>query len=228
MTSELATITAQFNEPRPRLRGWLHMAAAPIAVTVTVLLARSAPSGASRASVIIFGIGLIGLFTVSGTYHVPPWPARVRLWLSKADVAMIQLFIAATFTPIAVHTLKGEWRTWSLIGAWVIAIGGAIIAASPLKGPRWLGVAGYVTFGGLALAAISRAMPSLPLPANVLLIIGTLGYLVGGIVYARRRPNPWPEWFAFHEVFHAVVVISAGLHVAVIWRWVVPLAGQVT
>ncbi len=197
---------------------------APAAVIVSVLLARAARAGESRLSVIVFGIGLIGLFTVSGTYHVPRWPEPVRTMLGRADVAMIQLFIAATFTPVAVHALEGPWRTWSLVIAWVIAIGGGAIAASPLQGPRWLGVTGFATFGALALAAVGRALPSLPLPGTVMLIGGALTYLVGGIVYARKRPNPWPEWFAFHEVFHAAVVIAASVHAFAIYRYVLPLA----
>lgn len=209
---------------RPRLRGWLHGLATPAAIVTAVLLARRADAGLPRISVIVFGVALVGLYGISATYHVPRWPGRIRTILGRIDVAMIQLFIAASFVPVAVHVLEDPWRTWSLVGAGVIAVGGAAVAASPLKGPRWLGVTGYVVFGGLLLLPLLRALDRLP-PTGTALIVGSaLTYAVGGIVYARRKPNPWPQWFAFHEVFHALVVLGSSVHVVAVWRYVLPLA----
>jgi len=196
----------------------------PLAAIVTILLVRAAEPGASRTSIVVFGVGLIGLYVVSATYHLPKWPARIRKILARADVAMIQLFIAASFTPVAVHTLSGPLRTWSLIIAWSVAVCGAIVAGSPLKGPRWLGVTAYIAFGALVLTPLTRAVRTLPPVGTTLLILGGLAYMVGGIVYARQRPNPWPQWFEFHEVFHVIVVAASAIHVAAIWRYVLPLA----
>jgi len=148
----------------------------------------------------------------------------VRTLLGRMDVAMIQLFIAASFTPFAVHVLQGTWRTASLVVAWTIAVIGAAIAASPLKGPRWLGVAGFTSFGALAAVPLLRMLDRLPPPAVALVVAGGLVYLVGGVVYARRRPDPWPEWLGFHEVFHGMVVLASAAHVVAIWRYVLPLA----
>lgn len=198
--------------------------ATPVAVVVAVLLVRRADVGLPRLSVVIFGVALVGLYAISAAYHVPRWPARIRTVLGRIDVAMIQLFIAASFVPVAVHVLEDPWRTWSLTAAGVIAVVGAGIAASPLQGPRWLGVAGYVAFGGLLLVPLLQALDRLP-PAGTSLIIGSaLTYAVGGLVYARRRPNPWPQWFAFHEVFHVLVIIASAVHVLAVWRYVLPLA----
>lgn len=209
---------------RPRLRGWIHSAAAPVAVIVAIELVRAAAPGASRWSVAVFGVALVGLFTTSGLYHVPSWPARVARRLARADVAMIQLFIAATFTPVAVHTLSGAWRTWSLVVAWIIAIVGAVVAASPLKGPRWLTVAAYASFGALAAIPLMAMADRLPWPGLALVLIGGAIYLLGGVVYARRAPDPWPRWFGFHEVFHLLVVAGGAAHVIAIWRYALPLA----
>jgi hemolysin III len=209
---------------RPRLRGWIHGAAVPVAVLVAVLLWRTASPGLARTSVAVFGIGLIGLFGVSSVYHVPRWPVRVKAWLARVDVAMIQLFIAATFTPVAVHTLSGAWRTWSLAVAWAIAGVGAIVAASPLTGPRWLTVAAYASFGSLAAIPLLRIVDVLPPTGVALIVLGGLVYILGGVVYARQGPDPWPAWFGFHEVFHVLVVAGGALHVAAIWRYALPLA----
>ena len=210
--------------PKPRLRGWIHAVTAPVALVVAILLWRSAAPGPSRASVAVFGIALIGLYTISAAYHLPRWSAPLRRLLSRMDVAMIQLFIAATFTPFAVHALQGTWRTWALVIAWAIAVIGAGIAVSPVKGPRWLTVAAYASFGALAVIPLLRLSPTLDPAALLLVGAGGLIYIVGGIFYARQRPNPWPAWFGFHEAFHVMVVLASATHVAAIWRYVLPLA----
>jgi hemolysin III len=209
---------------RPRLRGWVHAAAVPVAAGAAFVLVEAASPGPPRLSVAVFGLGLVGLYFTSGLYHLPTWPAHVRRWLARMDVAMIQLFIAATFTPVAVHALSGVWRTWSLVIAWTVAVVGAVVAASPLKGPRWLTVAAYASFGSLAAVPLLRVVEALS-PAGVgLLALGGVIYIVGGVVYARQGPNPWPRWFGFHEVFHVLVVIAGAMHVLAIWRYALPLA----
>ncbi|MBS3941933.1 MAG: hemolysin III family protein [Actinobacteria bacterium] len=210
--------------PRPRLRGWIHGAAVPVAAVTAALLWRAASPGLPRVSIAVFGICLVALYLVSSVYHVPPWPEPVRRWLARVDTAMIQLFIAASFTPFAVHALGGAWRTWSLVIAWSIAIIGAGVAISPLKGPRWLTVAAYSSFGSLAAIPLIRVAGELS-PAGLTLVIGGgLLYIAGGIIYARQGPNPAPAWFGFHEVFHVLVVAASSLHVVAIWRYMLPLA----
>jgi hemolysin III len=222
---DVATDVAPYElPPKPRLRGVIHSVSAPAAAIVAILLWRAATPGLPRLSVAVFGLGLIGLFTTSGLYHLPRWPARIAKQLARADVAMIQLFIAASFTPVAVHTLSGAWRTWSLIVAWTIAIIGAVVAASPLKGPRWLTVAAYSSFGALAAIPLLNIIDVLPLHGVLLILAGGAVYLVGGVVYALRAPDPWPSWFGFHEVFHVLVVAGGALHVTAIWRYALPLA----
>lgn len=224
MPSTSDAVTAPTPHHRPRLRGWIHSIAAPLAAVTAVLLWRAAAPGMPRASVAVFGVGLVTLYLVSGVYHLPPWPDRIRRWLARADVAVIQLFIAATFTPVAVHTLGGAWRTASLGVAWTIAIVGAAVAASPLKGPRWLTVAAYASFGALAAIPLLRVVEALSPVGLALLLGGGLVYVLGGVVYARQGPNPWPGWFGFHEIFHVLVVVASAIHAVAIWRYALPLA----
>jgi len=44
--------------------------------------------------------------------------------------------------------------------------------------------------------------------AVVLLGIGGLAYTVGAVVYARRRPDPVPAVFGYHELFHALTLVA--------------------
>jgi hypothetical protein len=104
---------------------------------------------AARVSAAVFGIALVGLYSISALYHLGRWSVRGRRWLGRMDGAMIQVFIAATFTPVAVHALGGAWRTSSLVIAWTIALIGAGVAMSPATPPARLSVAAYVAFGSL-------------------------------------------------------------------------------
>jgi len=207
----------------PSLRGWVHAATTPAAAVVAVLLWHAAAPGLPRLSAAIFGVALVALYATSGAYHLPRWPARVRYWLSRADVAMIQLFIAASFTPIAVHALQGSWRFWSLVVAWSVAIAGALVAASPIRASRWLTVVAYAAFASLAVVPLTRIVAVLPLPGTGLIVLGGVLYLAGGVIYARRRPDPWPRTFGFHEIFHLLVVAAGASHVAAVWGFTLPL-----
>jgi len=45
-----------------------------------------------------------------------------------------------------------------------------------------------------------------------LLALGGLLYTAGGVVYGIRRPNPSPQWFGYHEVFHSLTVVAFVAH----------------
>ena len=215
--------TATAVPAKPRLRGWIHAGMVPTALLGAWLLWQSVSGGlTARLAIGVFGVGLVGLYGVSSLYHVPRWPARVRYVLSRCDLAMIQLFIAATFTPVAFFTLSGAWRTWSLVVAWIIALAGAAVSASPLSGPRWLSAAGYMAFGWLAVVPMTRIITALPWEGVGLIALGGALYTLGALVYAKRWPDPFPRWFGFHEVFHLFVVAASVCHYLAIWRYVLP------
>ena len=211
---------------RPVLRGWFHAAMAPAAVAGTWILWNAAgPSPMKRTSVAVFGLCMVGLYTTSSLYHLGPWTDRGRHIMSRLDVAMIQLFIAGSFTPVALHALSGAWRVWSLIVAWAIALTGALIAASPVKAPRWVSTGGFIAIGWLAVVPLTRMIDALPWEGLGLIALGGLLYTVGAIVYARKRPDPAPAWFGYHEIFHLFVVAASVCHYLAIWRYVLPAGG---
>lgn len=212
--------SAEYVAARPRMRGVLHLLMAPVAAVMAVMLFVQA-SGPGRVTGGVFGLLLVGLYAVSGSYHVPAWTGRVRMMWGRADTAMIVLFIAGTFTPIAFHTLDGAWRFWSLVVAWAIGVVGAGMALSPLTAPRWLRTGGYLAVGWLLVVPMFRIAAALPLPATLLIVLGGALYTVGGIVYATQKPDPLPDWFGFHEVFHLLVVAASVCHYVAILNYVV-------
>jgi hemolysin III len=209
---------------RPRLRGWLHALAVPVALAGALVLWRSAShlTVGGRVTALVFGISLVGLYSVSSLYHVPPWSRRVKRILSRCDGAMIQIMIAGTFTPIAFQTLSGGWRVGSLAAAWTVAIVGAGFALSPLEAPRSIGTSAAASAGWLLVVPLVKIMTALPWQGTGLIVLGGVLYTVGAVIYGMRRPNPIPGWFGFHEVFHVLVVAASTAHYLAIWRYVLP------
>jgi len=208
---------------RPTFRGVTHAVAAPLALVGAVaLLRQSPPSAGQQASVAVFGVSLVGLYGVSSLYHVGRWSERARWVLGRCDAGMIQLFIAGTFTPIALAALDGVWQTASLVTAWVVALAGAAVAASPLTAPRWLSTSGYLAAGWLLVIPFSRIMLALPAAGSSLIVLGGVCYTIGAVVYIRTKPDPWPSVFGFHEVFHLLVLAGSCAHYLAIWGWVLP------
>lgn len=223
MVTLLRTLMPTRADGRPLLRGWFHAVMAPLTILGTWVLWNAAgPSPVKRASVLVFGICMTGLYTTSSLYHLAPWSERGRYIMSRLDVAMIQLFIAGSFTPVALHALSGAWRLWSLVVAWVIAVAGAAIAISPAKAPRWVSTAGFIAIGWLSIVPLTKVISSLPREGLGLIALGGILYTLGAIVYARQRPDPAPAWFGYHEVFHLFVVAASICHYLAIWRYVLP------
>jgi hemolysin III len=226
MHSEVSTASTGRSDGRPWLRGWFHAAMAPLAVLgAWVLWNAAGPSPLKRASVVVFSACMIGLYTTSSLYHLAPWSERGRYIMSRFDVAMIQLFIAGTFTPVALHALTGAWRVWSLVVAWAIAVTGAGLAASPVRAPRWVATAGFIGMGWLSVVPLTKMISALPWEGLGLIALGGLLYTTGAIVYARKRPDPLPAWFGYHEIFHLFVVAASICHYLAIWRYVLPTGG---
>ena len=57
----------------------------------------------------------------------------------------------------------------------------------------------------------------------VLLCAGGACYILGAIVYALRKPDPWPRVFGFHEIFHCGTVAGYACHMVAIYMVIVSL-----
>jgi hemolysin III len=111
-----------------------------------------------------------------------------------------------------------------LIATWLQAFLGVIFIGSTLRLPRWAYTALYFTMGWPALIVFSTLLGTLP-PVTLALIMLTVAlYSVGAVVYALRRPNPWPRVLGFHEIFHGLVVAAVVVNTLVVWVWIVPYA----
>ena len=202
-------------EVKPRMRGWLHAATAPLALAAGVLLVLLSPGGAPRVGSAVFALCALVLFTVSATMHRGGWSPRTELVLTRLDHASIFLLIAGTYTPFSLLMLQGSDRVVLLSVAWSGAALGIAFRMLRPQAPRWVYTPIYIALGWVAVFfAPDFAHYTGAAAAVILLALGGLLYTLGGIVYGLRRPNPLPRWFGFHEVFHAFTVVAFAAHYA--------------
>ena len=209
----------------PRLRGVSHAAAFLLAVAAAIVLLAFADGTRATVAVVVYGIGLVALFGGSALYHRWPGPRRFKPLLRRIDHSTIFVFIAASYTPVALIVLDGTVAWVLLVGAWAGAVAGVTFSLGWIDAPRPLVAGSYLALGWLAVVATPQLVSTLDAVPVVLFVAGGVLYSAGAIVYARRRPDPWPRTFGFHEVFHALVILAAAAHYVALIGWVVPDAG---
>jgi hemolysin III len=212
------------DELRPLLRGVTHAYAFWAALVAAVVLTVLAGPGVPRVSAIVYGGGLCALFAASGTYHRWRWNPRWRPLLRRIDHSTIFVFIAASYTPVALLVMHGTLRWVILAAVWSGALIGVVLSVAWITAPRVLSAACYLALGWVAIAAMPQLVDRLDVAPLVLLAAGGLLYTVGAVVYATKRPNPWPSTFGFHEVFHALVIAAATVQFVAMAGWVFPAA----
>jgi hemolysin III len=214
MTMTQAGPHADIADAKPRMRGWLHLGATPLAIIGGVLLIALAPTTATKLGAAVWLAVAVLLFGTSAAYHLGNWTPRAKAAFRRWDHANIFAFIAATYTPIAIALLPDP--TVMLVLIWSIAVAGMAVQIAWPTAPRWLNVACYLGMGWTGVGWLP-AFWTLGGPAVVILILlGGVAYSLGAVVYARKSPNPSPTWFGFHEIFHACTVIAAACHFAAI------------
>ncbi len=196
---------------KPLMRGWSHAVAAVGALMITIaLVSLSIPHWAKSISLLIFGLTLITLYTVSAMYHIGTWPEAVRKRWRVFDHINIFLVIAGTYTPLCWNLLHGPLRVVLLSVIWGLAIGGVVVAIFTARLPRWLSPVLYIAMGWVAVAALPAFVAVSGWSLVVLLLVGGGLYTLGAVIYALKRPDPWPHIFGYHEVFH-LFTIAGGL-----------------
>ena len=204
------------------IRGVLHGAAALAAVAgLVVLVDQAAGRAAQRVSVIVFGVALVAMFTVSALYHSMPWTERWKARMQRLDHSLIFAVVAGTFTPVAVAALDGMARVAALGLVWGIAVVGVVLKLV-LRDPRtWLSITLQMAMGWSALVWLPWILARLGWGAVLLILAGGACYTLGTIFFTTRRPRLLPRIFSYHEVFHVLVVAGSSLHWLAIARYAV-------
>ena len=205
-------VREMLDEVKPRLRGWLHAATAPLTLVAGIVLIVLSPNAATRVGSAIFAASALVLFTVSAVYHRGTWSPRVWAFLRRFDHATIFLLIAGSYTPFTLLLLDGRDQTVLLTVVWVGAALGILFRIFWADAPRWLYTPIYIGLGWAAIFYFADFVENAGTAVLTLMVVGGALYTLGGLVYGLKRPNPSPAWFGFHEVFHTLTILAFVTH----------------
>ncbi|MDO4900647.1 hemolysin III family protein [Actinomyces sp.] len=199
---------------KPRLRGWIHACTAPLALAACIVLTALAPGAGLKWACAAYLACSLLLFTNSGIYHISSghFPRTVSAVLQRFDHANIYLLIAGTYTPLSVALLEATTARLVLGIVWAGAALGILTTMLWPTAPRRLGTLFYILLGWVALWFLPQFWVAGGPTIFWLLVTGGVVYTVGGIIYARKRPDPFPRWFGFHEIFHVCTVAAWVCH----------------
>jgi hemolysin III len=188
--------------------------AAGVTLVSVAAAVRGGPAGASTG---VYAATVTALFGTSALYHRINWAPRARGVMKRLDHSMIFVFIAGTYTPVAVLTLHRSSAIPVLIVVWSGALTGVLLKTVWPGAPRWVSVPCYLGLGWVGVFVLPQLMHTAGVAALVLIIIGGVFYSLGAVVYGTKRPDPWPGTFGFHEVFHLCTLVAAVCHYIAIW-----------
>jgi hemolysin III len=204
---------------KPRLRGWLHLGIAPLTLAAGIVLVVLSPTPSARVGSAVFTGSALVLFTVSAIYHTGTWSPRTWAFLRRFDHSNIFLLIAGSYTPFSLLLLQGTERAVLLTTVWSGAILGVLFRVFWTDAPRWLYVPIYIAMGWAAVFFMpsffdgaTRLGLGVGVATFVMIVVGGALYTLGGVVYGFKRPDPWPRWFGFHEVFHTFTILAFVSH----------------
>jgi hemolysin III len=211
--------------PKPSLRGVLHQWAAVFALGAGTSLVALAPTAQAAVAAAIYAASLTLLLAMSAVYHRFHWTPGVRTWLRRADHASIFLLIGGSYTPIAMLALGGGVGRHLLVVIWCGVALGVLVSMLWPGAPKWVSAALAIAVGWTIVPYVGAIVRSLDAWQIWLIVLGGLAYTVGAVVYAVKRPNPWPRAFGYHEIFHVLTLVGAGLHLAAVLLIVRAAAG---
>lgn len=207
-----------FSLAKPKLRGFFHQAAFFFSLGACGMLLSLAKNFNSLISVFIYSFGVVTLFGVSSLYHRRQWSPKNRQWMRRLDHAAIFIMIAGTGTPLCLLAISETGGKTLLVLIWGAAFLGVMQTLFWIKAPKYLSAILYLAMGWLAAPYISELKVALGNLSVSLVVIGGVIYSIGAVVYALKRPNPWPLIFGYHEIFHILTIVAAILHFIVIAR----------
>jgi hemolysin III len=204
---------------KPRLRGRLHQLAFAVSIPAGAALVLAAGSGRARVATLVYVVSLAAMFGTSAALHRRHWSPRALLRMDRLDRAMIYVLIAGSYTPVIVLALHPGWRVGLLALVWSVAAAGIVLVllrtANPVVGLVRMVL--YLGLGWTSVLLLPQLAGTLGLGKVALAVVGGLFYTAGVVVLVRRRPDPNPSVFGYHEVWHAFTVAAGACHYAFIW-----------
>jgi hemolysin III len=207
---------------KPRLRGVSHQWAffASLGAGAALVLAASGVTAVIAMS--IYAFSLSAMLGTSALYHRVTWTPEVRQWMRRLDHTMIFVFIAGTYTPFALLVMHGDLADAVLIVVWASAAGGVILNLVWITAPYWVTSVIYLSTGWVAIVTLPQLWEEIGPVGVGLIALGGALYTAGAVVYARRKPDPRPQVFGYHEIFHVLVIAAAAVQYAAVAIYALP------
>ncbi len=207
---------------KPRLRGVSHQWAFFLSLGAGLALVLAADTPQAVIAMSVYAFSLSAMLGTSALYHRVTWTPERRRWMRRLDHTMIFVFIAGTYTPFALLVMHGTLADLVLIVVWASAAGGVILNLLWESAPKWFSSVIYVSTGWVAIVTLPQLWEETgPIGVGLLALGGAL-YTAGAVVYARRRPDPRPEVFGYHEIFHVLVIAAAAVQYAAVAIYALP------
>jgi hemolysin III len=156
------------------------------------------------------------MLTTSALFHRVSWSPKARRRMRRADHSAIFVCIAGTYTAVAGLSLPDTDAAIVLGIVWGASIVGIAMRFAWLDAPKWAVALPYIAVGWIAVGAVPEFFHHLGVLGFSMMLGGGLLYTLGAVVYARKRPDPWPTVFGYHEIFHAFVLAAVCLHLSLI------------
>ena len=207
---------------KPRLRGVFHQWAFVLAIPLGIALVLEAGTTRARVAAAVFALSVVAMFGASALYHRPNWTPSRRAWLRRLDHAGIYCLIAGSYTPVGLLVLHGAWQTVVLAIVWSGSAVAIFIRLFWITAPKWISVVVSISLGWVGVVALPEVVAGAGLACMLLILAGGIAYSVGAVVYALKRPDPFPTVFGYHEIFHLLIVIAVALQYSAIAFYVVP------
>lgn len=201
---------------KPLLRGVSHHVAFVVALLAGGLLVLGSHGAETMVASLVYALSLATLFGVSALYHRKNWQPAARMVMRRLDHSAIFLLIAGTYTPVCMLLLEPGVGKLLLGLVWAGAILGIAQSVFWVNAPKAVSATIYVAFGCLVIPFLPQTAAALGGMRLALIAGGGALYALGAVVYALKRPDPWPAVFGYHEIFHALVIAASVAHFAAI------------
>jgi hemolysin III len=207
---------------KPRLRGVSHQWAFFVSLGAGAALVLAANSARSALAMSVYAFSLSAMLGTSALYHRVTWTPEQRRWMRRLDHTMIFVFIAGTYTPFAMLVMHGALADAVLIVVWATAGAGVILNLLWVSAPKWFTSAIYLSTGWVAIVTLPQLWEEIGPVGVGLIALGGAFYTAGAVIYARRRPDPRPQVFGYHEIFHVLVIAAAAVQYAAVAIYALP------
>ena len=194
------------------MHSWAFFASIPAGIALIVI----ASGAAATVGAAVYSTSLLLLFGTSAAYHRLAHSERARSIMQRLDHSMIYLLIAGTYVPLCLVAMPRAWGITMMAIVGSLAAIGVVLKLAFFHGARYVSYSLYIVMGWVALIAVPVLIDSLTSLQFGLIVAGGIAYTVGFPVLVTRRPNPWPATFGYHEVWHLLTVVAAGLHFAAV------------